>query len=81
MRPKRGEVFYRRWARHEARVKCLGVGLLRARGVAPDGSVATASIDVGPGYAAAVAARTSEMPPLKGWTFGGARPKAGWRVS
>jgi phosphopantetheinyl transferase len=77
VRPQRGEAFYRRWACHEARVKCLGVGLLRARRMTPDGSVVTAPVDVGPGFAAAVAARAAELPPLQGWTFGSARPKAG----
>jgi 4'-phosphopantetheinyl transferase len=76
VRPKRGESFYRRWARHEAHVKCLGSGLLRARR-APLEPVAVQSVDVGPGYAAAIAARTTELPPLQGWTFGPPRPEAG----
>jgi len=69
VRPRRGESFYRRWARHEAHVKCLGIGLLRARRVRLD-RVAVGQVDVGPGYAAAVAARAPELPPLRGWTFG-----------
>lgn len=76
VRPKRGEAFYQRWARHEAQVKCLGAGLLRARRIPPE-AVVVQSIDLSPGYAAAVAARADELPPLKGWTFGPARPKAG----
>ncbi|HST69287.1 MAG TPA: hypothetical protein VLI94_06490 [Solirubrobacterales bacterium] len=76
MRPKRVEAFYRRWARHEAHVKCLGSGLLRARR-SPLEPVAVRSIEVPPGYAAAIAARAAELPPLKGWTFGQARPEAG----
>ncbi|HEX7278633.1 MAG TPA: hypothetical protein VF255_03315 [Solirubrobacterales bacterium] len=76
VRPRRGASFYRRWARHEAHVKCLGSGLLRARRARLE-PVAVGSVDVGPGYAAAVAARAGELPPLKGWTFGPPRPKAG----
>jgi phosphopantetheinyl transferase len=76
MRPKRGEAFYRRWACHEAHVKCLGIGLLRARRMALE-PVAVRSIDLEPGYAAAVAARAKELPALKGWTFGPARQEAG----
>ncbi|HEX6602937.1 MAG TPA: hypothetical protein VF030_09880 [Solirubrobacterales bacterium] len=69
IRPKRDEDYYWRWASHEAEVKCLGVGLLRAR-QAPSAPVAVASLLVEPGYAAAVAAAAPEMPPLRGWTFG-----------
>lgn len=68
VRPKRGEGFYRRWARHEARVKCLGLGLLRAREVdlAP---VAVGMVEVGTGYVAAAAVSAPNLPPLRGWTF------------
>jgi 4'-phosphopantetheinyl transferase len=76
VRPKRGAAFYRRWARHEAHVKCLGVGLLRARRVAL-APVALRNLDVGPGYAAAVAVAAGELPPLRGWTLGLPRQKAG----
>jgi 4'-phosphopantetheinyl transferase len=76
VRPKRGNAFYRRWACHEAQVKCLGTGLLQARRAATE-PVAVRSLDIAPGYAAAVAARATELPPLKGWTFGPPRPEAG----
>ena len=76
MRPKREEGFYWSWACHEAHVKCLGSGLLGARG-APLDPVPVEPIEVAPGYAAAIAVRAAELPPLKGWTFGSARPKAG----
>ncbi|MDQ2630079.1 MAG: hypothetical protein M3Y75_03750 [Actinomycetota bacterium] len=69
VRPKREESFYRDWARHEAHVKCLGIGLLRARPLPPD-PVAVRTIDVGSGYAAAVAVAGTKLPPLRGWTLG-----------
>lgn len=70
VRPKREEVFYWRWACHEARVKCLGSGLLRARAAVPLEPLTVKPIDVGAGYAAAIAVAAAELPPLRGWTFG-----------
>lgn len=49
---ERPPVFYRHWVRHEARLKCLGVGL---SGTAPSASVEVRDLDVAAGYAAAVA--------------------------
>ncbi len=49
---EREEVFHRAWTRHEARVKCTGAGL---SGPPPPTSVVARQLDVGPGYAAAVA--------------------------
>jgi 4'-phosphopantetheinyl transferase len=49
---ERAAVFYRHWVRHEARLKCLGAGL---SGSAPSAPVEVQDLDVGPGYAAAVA--------------------------
>jgi hypothetical protein len=80
LKPRRGESFQRRWARHEAHVKCLGTGLLRARGASLE-PVAVESVDVGPGYAAAVAARAPALPPLRGWTSGPPLLGAEWSVS
>jgi 4'-phosphopantetheinyl transferase len=49
----RAEVFTAHWARFEARQKCLGLGVFEQ---APeDADVTVASLDVGPGYAAAFA--------------------------
>jgi 4'-phosphopantetheinyl transferase len=58
---RRPAVFYAAWARHEARLKCLGTGL-----GAPDPSaeVAIETIEVGPRFAAAVAVAGSEVGPL-----------------
>jgi phosphopantetheinyl transferase len=69
LRPKREEAFYWDWACREACVKCLGVGLLRARGAPPE-PLAVQPVQAVPGYAAAVAAAAAELPPLRGWTLG-----------
>jgi 4'-phosphopantetheinyl transferase len=49
---EREEIFYAAWTRHEARVKCTGVGL---SGPPPPDNVVARQLEVGPGYAAAVA--------------------------
>jgi 4'-phosphopantetheinyl transferase len=54
--------FYAAWVRHEARLKCLGTGL---GSPAPPAAVAIAPLDVGPGYAAAVAVLGSDIGPLR----------------
>ncbi|HEV2726651.1 MAG TPA: hypothetical protein VGV34_00060 [Solirubrobacterales bacterium] len=76
VRPKRGEAFYRRWACHEAHVKCLGTGLLRARRV-PLELVAVKPIEVAPGYAAAIAVAAPALPRLRRWTLDRPLHKAG----
>jgi 4'-phosphopantetheinyl transferase len=58
----RAAVFYAAWTRHEARVKCLGSGLGAAPGWA---EVAVESLDVAPGYAAAVAVAWTEVGPVR----------------
>jgi 4'-phosphopantetheinyl transferase len=63
---RRAAVFHERWARHEARLKCLGTGLGAAREEAP---VAVARLELGPGYAGAVAIAGDELPPLRCWTL------------
>jgi 4'-phosphopantetheinyl transferase len=45
-------VFYPAWTRHEARVKCTGVGLA---GTPPGPEVTAVQVEIDPGYAAAVA--------------------------
>lgn len=77
----RALVFHRLWVRHEARLKCLGVGIFRD---APprDGTVAVRDLDVAPGYAAAVAVAAPQISPPRCWTFDpGALQKDGRRVS
>jgi 4'-phosphopantetheinyl transferase len=53
---ERPGVFYRHWVRHEARLKCLGVGLF---GAAPATPVEVQDLDIAPGYTAAVAVASS----------------------
>lgn len=80
LRPKREAAFYRRWASHEARVKCLGTGL----GVPlPPGAppVTVEALDVGRGYAAAVGVTGTAPPSLRGWTFDSPHREDEQRVS
>lgn len=66
IRAKRPVDFYRRWADHEARVKCLGSGLTGP--VPPDSAEPDVQrLEVGPGYAASVAFPGPAM--LRGWTL------------
>ncbi|MFL5832748.1 MAG: 4'-phosphopantetheinyl transferase family protein [Solirubrobacterales bacterium] len=65
---ERAEEFHQRWARHEARLKCLGVGIFRDA-PPPEATVTTKDIEVAPGYAAAVAIEAPALPPLRRWTF------------
>jgi len=58
---ERPAVFYAAWARHEARLKCLGAGLGGAPTAAP---VAVEELEVSPCYAAAVAVAGSEVGPV-----------------
>lgn len=77
----RALAFHQRWARHEARLKCLGVGIFRD---APpeDATVTAQDIEAAPGYAAAVAVAAPQLSPLRHWTFDpGALRKDGYRVS
>jgi 4'-phosphopantetheinyl transferase len=53
---------YADWAQREAVAKCHGVGLWAPL---PDGPVAVAAFDAGPGFAAAIAIRDDEVPPLR----------------
>lgn len=61
--------FHAAWVRREALAKCLGTGIAGAP-EAPTGAqtsleVAVSNLEVEPGFAAAVAVRGSEMPPLR----------------
>lgn len=52
--PARTRAFLNAWVRHEARLKCLGVGLAGAASVRTDG-LAVRDLDVGPRHVAALA--------------------------
>jgi hypothetical protein len=61
--------FLRAWARHEAQLKCLGVGIGAARGASAERRPWIAQLEMGPDAGAAVAA---ERPPreLRCWEWG-----------
>lgn len=73
---KREATFYRLWACHEARLKCLGVGI---GSLPPPGSppVAVETLEVSPEHAAAVAVAGTALLPLRGWTFDSPHPEDG----
>jgi phosphopantetheinyl transferase len=64
----RGRIFHQRWARHEARLKCLGTGIFRESS-SLTAEVSVEDLEVAPGYAAAVAIAAPRMPQLRRWTF------------
>lgn len=65
---ERAEVFYGRWTEHEARVKCLGTGIAAA--AETHEPVAVRKLEVGPGFAAAVAVAGEEVPPCRCYLLG-----------
>lgn len=54
----RAAIFYAAWVQHEARLKCAGGGL----GSPAEGEFASAPLDAGDGYAAAVAVADERLP-------------------
>jgi 4'-phosphopantetheinyl transferase len=64
---ERTRIFYELWTRHEARLKCLGVGLAgQPNWPAPPVAVESLSIDLG--FAAALAV-TGKAVPIRCWTL------------
>jgi 4'-phosphopantetheinyl transferase len=67
---ERSALFHRLWVRHEARLKCHGVGLVAP--LPPDAADAVIDLDLGPGVAGALALQLSARasaawpPPITG---------------
>jgi 4'-phosphopantetheinyl transferase len=64
---ERAGAFYAAWVLLEARAKCDGGGLGARR---RETVMATAAVEVGPGYAAALAVAGPEVPRLHEWSIG-----------
>ena len=66
---ERAAVFYAAWTRHEARLKCLGVGLGVPRAEPHAVAVSTLDPGPGPGYAAAVAVTRGPAFACRHWSL------------
>jgi len=64
----RRQEFLRAWVRHEAELKCLGVGIGSAAGAIEERRLWVAQLELGPGAAGAVAAER-ELRELRRWDW------------
>lgn len=64
----RAQEFTRAWVAHEAAMKCLGIGLVKSRGVLPRDKLWTTHLNIGPSATAAIAVEGGQSE-LRSWDW------------